>query len=311
MSLRVLEPGLFSLVVDAGRPGHRSQGVPLGGAADRTSWRLGNALVGNPPDAAALEITLAGPTLQAAADLACVISGAPFEARVGDRRIEPGHTFNLRHEEVLRIGGTPSGSRGYLCVQGGLQAPVVLGSRSGLAAIKAGEVLPCLAGTISGRYLRLDWQWDAGRRFLQTEFGVPLPFTHLRVLPGNQADWFAADALAGSFKVTPASNRMGLRLQGEPLALPDRELVSEPVCPGSVQVTRDGQCIILGVDGQTIGGYPKVAQVIAADLDALGQLRPGDPIRFIPVDLAEAERLYRAKQAEVGEWLLRLRVAQP
>jgi antagonist of KipI len=100
---------------------------------------------------------------------------------------------------------------------------------------------------------------------------------------------------------------MGLRLHGPALSVPARELVSEPVCPGSVQVTRDGQCIILGVDGQTIGGYPKIAQVITADLDKLGQLRPGECLRFAPVNLQEAERIYRQKQAELHEWLTRLR----
>jgi antagonist of KipI len=102
---------------------------------------------------------------------------------------------------------------------------------------------------------------------------------------------------------------MGLRLEGPPLVVPDRELVSEPVCPGSIQVTRDGQCIVLGVDGQTIGGYPKVAQVISADLDLLGQLRPGDEIYFAEVRQEEAEQLYHARQAELAAWVTRLRAA--
>ena len=101
---------------------------------------------------------------------------------------------------------------------------------------------------------------------------------------------------------------MGLRLRGTPLRMPERELLSEPVCPGSVQVTRDGQCIVLGVDGQTIGGYPKIAHVISADLDKLGQLRPGDPIRFVRSSVDEARTLYRRKQSELSEWLARLRV---
>jgi antagonist of KipI len=103
---------------------------------------------------------------------------------------------------------------------------------------------------------------------------------------------------------------MGVRLHGKPLGVPPRELVSEPVCPGSVQVSRDGQCIILGVDGQTIGGYPKVAQVISADLDALGQLRPSDRVRFRLVSLEEAEQLYRRRQAMLRQWLTRLRTAE-
>jgi len=102
---------------------------------------------------------------------------------------------------------------------------------------------------------------------------------------------------------------MGLRLRGGPLAVPDRELVSEPVCPGAVQVTRDGQCIVLGVDGQTIGGYPKVAQVIAADLDVLGQLRPGEQVCFVRVGLDEAEAAYRRREAELEDRLRRIRLA--
>jgi allophanate hydrolase subunit 2 len=132
--------------------------------------------------------------------------------------------------------------------------------------------------------------------------------TTLRCLPGLQADWFAGlPFFEQAFLVTAALNRMGIRLEGPPLAVPDRELVSEPVSPGAVQVTRDGQCIVLGVDGQTIGGYPKVAQVIAADLDLLGQLRPGAAVRFRLVDMEEARRAALAKTALLEKWSRRLR----
>ena len=130
----------------------------------------------------------------------------------------------------------------------------------------------------------------------------------LRFLPGSQADWFDPASFTGQvFEVTPASNRMGLRLRGEPLPWPG-ELVSEPVCPGSVQVTNDGQCIILGVDAQTIGGYPKIAQVIRADLDCLGQLSPGQLLQFTPVTLEEAEARARRQAARLRDLLARLAV---
>src|SRR5262249_13206402 len=132
-----------------------------------------------------------------------------------------------------------------------------------------------------------------------------------RALEGPQSSWFRQDEFyIQEFNVSPSSNRMGLRLRGKPLKLPGRELVSEPVCPGAVQVTSDGQCIILGVDGQTIGGYPKIAHVISADLDKLAQLRPNDVIRFTNVSLEEAEAAYEQKQAELHEWLVRLEVAE-
>jgi antagonist of KipI len=317
MSLRVLEPGLYTMVVDRGRPGWRGLGVPLGGPADRKALALGNALVGNAPGAAALEMTLSGPTLEAGCDLACVVHGAPFALTSDRQTLKAGTTFVLHAGERLRVGGAPCGMRAYLCVRGGLRVPEVLGSRSGLAPLAAGAELPCRPGTIGRRSVRLPRVPSWPRGGLPEYLG---PWRRLRVLPGPQADWFparglfepaedAVPALPPLFAVRPESNRMGLRLAGEPLPVPNRELVSEPVCPGSVQVTRDGQCIVLGVDGQTIGGYPKVAQVIAADLDLLGQLRPGERVCFQRVTLEEAEELYRSRQAELRAWVVRLRAS--
>jgi biotin-dependent carboxylase-like uncharacterized protein len=299
MILRILDPGLYTLVVDAGRPAARSLGVPVDGAADRFALAVGNALVGNPPDTAALEITLAGPTVEVdGGDLACVVYGAPFELTGAARDWVAGKTFTLPAGEVLRIGGTPRGMRGYVCVRGGLDGPVVLGSRSGLAPLAAGAELPCRPGAIPGRFVRPACVWNQEPRTL-------------RIVDGPQADWFPLEAFdLAEFTVTPESNRMGLRLQGDALPVPARELVSEPVCPGAVQVTSDGQCIILGVNGQTIGGYPKIAQVISADVDKLAQLRPGESIRWARVRLAEAAVLYRQKQAELHEWVTRLTVGE-
>lgn len=296
MSLRVVEPGLCTLVVDGGRPRSRSLGVPVGGAADRFALALGNALVGNPPHTAALEITLAGPLLEAGCELAGVVFGAPFTLSSDRQPLTAGTTFTLRPGEAVRIGDTWANLRAYFCVRGGIQSPEILGSRSALEPLRAGVELPCAPGSISSRFIRPDWNWNREPRTL-------------RVVDGPQAAWFDREQVyPQAFRVTPASNRMGLRLAGAALRLPERELVSEPVCPGTVQTTRDGQCIILGVDAQTIGGYPKIAQVITADLDKLGQLRPGDQVQFTPVSLAHAEVLYHEKQAELNQWLTRLRI---
>jgi antagonist of KipI len=298
MILRVLDPGLYTILVDQGRPCWRSLGVPVGGAADRFALALGNALVGNQPDEAALEISLVGPTLKADGELACVLYGAPFEITSNQQPLEVGKTFTLHPAEELRIGTTREGVRAYFCVQGGFAAPVVLGSRSALAPLSSGTELQCVSATAPARFIRLYPSWNR-------EPGT------VRVLDGAQADWFRAEEFySQEFTVTPASNRMGLRLRGQPLTVPGRELLSEPVCPGAVQVTRDGRCIVLGVDGQTIGGYPKIAQVISADLDKLGQLRPDEPIRFHRVSLEEAEHHYRRKEAELREWRTRLLSAE-
>jgi len=292
--LKILVPGLHTMVVDQGRPDFRRLGVPMGGAADRFSLALGNSLVGNQLDAAALEITLAGPTVEAQDDLACVIFGSPFSLSSNRQELVVGKTFALEAGERLQIGGTPIGARGYLCVRGGFQTQLVLGSRSGLTPLPPGAELPCLTGANSIRFLNHSFTWNQDPKTL-------------RVISGLQADWFdLGQFLGGTYEISPVSNRMGIRLKGQPLPIPKRELVSEAVGPGSVQVTRDGQCIILGVDGQTIGGYPKIAQVISADIDKLGQLRPGDSIRFLHITIREAENLFRQKQAELDEWVTRL-----
>ena len=132
-----------------GRPHCRSLGVPVGGAADRAALAIGNALVGNPPNAAALEVALAGPTLTADAELACVLYGAPFDLATDRRPLIAGKTFTLQPGEVLHVGGTARGVRAYLCIRGGLQTPTVLGSRSSLEPLKAGTVLPCHSGSHS------------------------------------------------------------------------------------------------------------------------------------------------------------------
>jgi antagonist of KipI len=298
-TLTIVAPGLYTLVVDHGRPRTRSLGVPVGGAADRFWLALGNALVCNPPDAAALEVCLNGPVLVADAPLACVLAGAPFTVRTERRELAAGVTFTLEPGEQLHVGGTPRGARAYLCVRGGIDAPVVLGSRSSLAPLKAGDPLPCQPGTIAPRSIRPGPGEDT----------VPDGPVTLHVLPGAQAGLFETQAwLDSTVTVTPASNRTGLRLRGPALAVPAGEMLSEPVCPGTVQVTRDGQCIILGVDGGTIGGYPKIAQVIAADLDRLGQLNQGDRVAFTFVAPEEAEARARQRAEALQAWMMRLRV---
>lgn len=310
MSLRVLSPGLHSLLADAGRPGSRSLGVPVGGAADRAALAIGNALVGNPPDALAVEFTLAGPTLEAEHHAAGVVFGAPFAVAVNGRPVPAGTTFTLDPGDTLTIGGTPTGARGYLCVAGGFDGPEVLGSRSGLDPLAAGDVLSCLASRCEPRglgFVRLPSPPGGreGKGGGTSGGGV----CELHVLDGPQRDWFDDAFFAQDYTVTPAANRMGVRLAGEPLTRRPGELVSEAVAPGAVQVTNDGLPVVLGVDGQTIGGYPKVAHVIRADLDRVGQLRPGDRVRFVRVTVAEAEMAVRERAAVVRAWLARLRAA--
>lgn len=288
MSLRVLSPGTYSLLVDGGRPSTRGLGVSVGGPADAASLILGNALVGNPAFTPAVEITLSGPTLIADCDVGICIFGAPFQIDRDGESIASCQTFTLKREQTLRIGGTGSRCRAYLCVPGGFHAKPVLQSVTAFEPLKEGDRLMCEESILPGR------SFDPG------EFRSATSPKIVRVLPGPQADWFDESFFGYTYRVTPASNRMGIRLDGPALQLPKRELVSEPVAPGAIQITNDGKPIVLGVDGQTIGGYPKVAHVISADLDELGQMRPGNEVRFHKVGEHVAQRAFVDRRNKLG-----------
>jgi 5-oxoprolinase (ATP-hydrolysing) subunit C len=307
MSLRLLAAGTYTLVVDAGRPRSRGLGIPVGGPADALSLALGNALVGNAPDTPALEFTLTGPKLVAETDVGMCVFGAPFRLERDGEPLEAGHTFTLHAGQSLQIGGTPIGCRAYLCVVGGFDVPLVLESATSFEPLRAGDLLPCERSRLPGRSLAI--AEEAGPD--APSAGGALPWIRasgsgLRVLPGPQADWFGDAVYRNTYRVTPASNRMGVRLDGPPLDVPNRELVSEAVAPGAVQITNDGKPIVLGVDGQTTGGYPKIAHIISVDLDALGQLRPGNEVHFERVSESIAEAAAARRRDTLRKWLRRI-----
>ena len=267
-------------------------GIAGGGAADARSLAVANALVGNDPADAALEITLAGPELVFARDATVALAGGEFDAWRNGIPMSMLRPVRMTAGDALRIGAARRGARGYLAVAGGFAAETALGSastdvRTGLGGL-AGQALrdgDRFALASPARSLKPSSGWQASRSFLP-----PAGQTSLRVLPGLQAREFPDDWEGREWTVSPASDRMGVRLVGEPL--PRRagaaELLSAAVLPGTVQVPPDGRPIVLGVDAGTIGGYPRIAQVIVADLPLIGQLRPGGHVRFRLVSLAEA-----------------------
>jgi 5-oxoprolinase (ATP-hydrolysing) subunit C len=300
MSLLVIDPGLSTTVQDTGRPGYREWGVPPGGAFDRGSAALANALLGNSQACAVLEFTLIGGTFEASSSLALALAGAPMMAaviaRTGQiRPLKPPLSFTLRTGERLAVGHALEGVRAYLAVHGGWQTPLVLGSRSREDRMQIGEILPA------------EWSATPTRRPVEPTWHSPViePF---RIIPARDSLGHP-DLLSEKFwssrryQVDSQSNRMGIRLQGEPLdlnAVPDP--LSMPVAPGALQVA-GGQLIVLGIACGTMGGYPRIAHVISADLDRLGQLRPGDSIQFRVVTLDEARRSL-AKESHARRALL-------
>ncbi len=307
MGLIVINPGLSTTVQDAGRAGYREWGVPPGGAFDRGAAGLANALVGNGSDRAVLELTLVGGTYEAQHHLAMALAGAPMEARVvapdgSGRTLAVPLSFTLRAGERLVLGRAIEGARTYLAVRGGWQTRLHLGSRSSEGRLGAGEILPAEAGSIPTRYpAEPGWTPPAPEPFRLIDGPDAI-----RADPGLDASVFEAGR---PFRVGSRSNRIGLRLESDPIEVvsaPGR--LSAPVAPGAVQAA-GGQLIILGVAGGTMGGYPHVAHVISADLDRLGQLRPGDVIRFLRVSLDEARRADLAMRQARKAILNRVRTA--
>ena len=302
-ALEVIKPGLLTTVQDLGRYGHQAVGVPVAGPMDVFSHRLANQLVGNEPVAATLEVTLMGPELLIAVDTTLAIVGALFETTCDGHAVPMDASFVVRAGQRLKFGRLVQGARAYLGVAGGILTPGVLGSRathlvSGMGgllgrALLPGDRVPVLAGTV----LR------PGRKGV----GLTLPTgrrARLRVVPGPQDGWFLPDALkalAGvSFRISPRSNRMGYRLEGPPLARRDeRELVSEPVGMGAIQVPAAGEPILLMADRQTAGGYPKIGYVITADLPLAGQLAPGDFLEFILCSRQDAVAALIARERQL------------
>ncbi len=303
-AVEVLRPGAFSTVQDLGRPGHRAQGTPLGGAADVLSLRVANLLVGNDEGDAALEFTLTGPELKFLRDALIAIGGAEVEG------VPLGRPWLMRAGATLDLSRLRHGCRGYLAIAGGIEVPPVLGSRGtfvrggfgGLAGrtLRAGDRLPV---PMVQRHPGQHWQVDPR---IGPELG---PSVTLRVVSGAQAHEFGREWTTHEFKVSPQSDRMGVRLTGTALRRSTTcELVSAPVTPGTVQVPPDGRPIVLLADAQTIGGYPRLAHVITVDLPRAAQLRPGDCVRFATVSLDEARRLRHAQERALV--LLRAGLAQ-
>ncbi|MFB6863678.1 biotin-dependent carboxyltransferase family protein [Streptomyces virginiae] len=283
--LLVVRPGALTTVQDGGRPGHAHLGVPRSGALDTAAYALANRLLGNPPDAAVLETTLDGVSLRAAAPTVLAVTGAPCPVRISGRPVAWGAPVRLPAGAELEVGRAESGLRSYVAVRGGLAVPPVLGSRStdllsglGPPVLSAGMTLPV---------------GPPGPDPMPGADAYGLPAAPAELLlplrPGPRADWFTGASLAGlwrsAFRVSPSSNRIGLRTEGGPALVRARagELPSEGMVLGAVQVPPDGLPVVFLADHPVTGGYPVVGVVGPGPaLDSAAQARPGTPVRFVP-----------------------------
>lgn len=297
-ALVVAAPGPLSTIQDSGRWGHLRNGVPPAGAMDMIGLAAANLLVGNPPGEAAIEFTLAGDTIDLDADSARLAVFGDVPVTIAGNPVAPWRSFVLRRGERLRIGSLRRGARGYLAVAGGFATPRELGSRatharSGLGGgpLRSGDrIALARPAAQEGREVALD---PAALPYL------PDP---IRVVLGPQDDRFTAAGIAtflgGVYSVTAEADRMGYRLDGPEIEHRDGfNTISDTVLTGSIQVPGTRKPIILMADRQTTGGYPKIATTTTASLPTLAQLKPGDRMRFVAVDLAEARALLASQVA--------------
>jgi biotin-dependent carboxylase-like uncharacterized protein len=300
--LEVIRPGLLTTVQDLGRRGYERFGVPVAGAMDYFALRAANALVGNPPEAAALEITAAGPTLRATANCLISVCGADLGLRVNGWPIPTWVSAFVRRGWQIEFDGQQSGCRAYLAVAGRISVSPVMGSRA--------TYLPGGFGGLDGRALQ------AGDLLPIAPVGWHLPSRAARQLPrdllpfyddqptveviiGPQVDAFTEDGvrafLNSEYQVSPTADRMGYRLQGPAIAHRESaDNVSDGIVLGAVQVPADQQPIVMMADRQTTGGYPKIAVVASADVPLLAQCLPGKgSVRFRETSVEEAQLRYR------------------
>jgi allophanate hydrolase len=306
-ALEVIAPGLHTTIQDRGRIGYQDVGVPTSGPLDRVSLRLANALVGNPPGTPAFEMLLQGPTLKVLADsvrVALVGCNASIDIRSGNSRLIPaGRSVRLARDEVFRIRALGDSVCAYLAIEGGPDIPEVRGSAS-----------TYVRGAIGGLHGRCFRQRDIvplRREAVDArgEYALARPLDlaldqPIRVILGPQADYFTDDAvqtfLSSDYTVSHQADRMGYRLEGPVLEhAKGYDIISDGIVSGAIQVPGSGRPIVLMVDNQTTGGYPKIATVSSADIPVVARRKPGRAIRFAAVVVQEAERLRRQQEAAI------------
>ncbi|WP_182083998.1 biotin-dependent carboxyltransferase family protein [Aureimonas sp. ME7] len=318
MAVNVISPGLATTVQDLGRPGYYHLGIPEGGGMDRFATAIANLLVGNEAEAALLEATFMGPELEFTADAAVAVTGGELPPKVNGEERPTWESFPVKAGDRLSFGYLKSGARAYIAISGGIDVPVVLGSRTTYVlgalggfegrALKAGDVLPIGEGRMA-----------TGRSLPPNLRRAPANPAELRMLPGIY--WHRVTEAAGrrffddTWKVAPEADRIGYRFRGgAPLEFVAREqpfgagsdpsnIVDACYPYGSVQVPSGTEPIVLHRDAVSGGGYMMLGVVISADMDLIAQLQPHTPTRFQPVTLEEA----LAARSDAKEALARAR----
>ena len=299
----VIQPGAYTTVQDSGRFGYQQFGVPVCGVIDSFAYRVANALVGNFQGQAVLEATVIGPTLKVLNQGVIAITGGNLSPFLNNTPLPMWESVAIHPDDILQFKGVKSGCRAYIAVAGGIDVPMVMGSRSTYVAGKIGGIdgRPLAAGD---RLNKGEGTGKIGVRVHSDLIPTYLSDTEIRVILGPQDDYFSEGIkkfFTSTFKVSTKSDRMGYRLEGDPIVHrkgAEKSIISEPSVPGGIQVPPDGQPIILLVE-QTVGGYTKIATVISSDIRKVGQAKPGDQIHFRQVEIEEAHQILREEEEKI------------
>ncbi len=291
MSFMVVQPGMLSLLQDAGRFGQHHIGLTNGGPLDPVAFRWANRLLGNAGGATAIEVSFGGLQLEASVDTQFCFTGADMPLTIDGTEVEPWTTHRIQSGQRLELGFAEYGCRGYLAVRGGFTPQHAFGSsatviREGVGGLNgdklaAGDTLPCKAYE-GQEHFRLAPKY-------RPHYGE---HANVRVIPGYQQKHFPRlqqrRFFHHAYEVSQRSDRMGYRLEGPAIECDIDGILSEGICQGAIQVPADGQPIVLLNDRQTIGGYPKIGSALSLDVAALSQLRPGGTVWFSPISIQTA-----------------------
>ncbi len=301
MSIQIIAPGALTTVQDYGRAGLGEIGLSPSGAVDTRSMELANILVGNAMGEAVLECTITGPTLHFTRDNVIAITGAFMAPKLKDRDIPMNRAVTVKAGEVLSLGLAVTGCRSYIAFAGGLHIKECFGSKS--------TNLKCGIGGFNGRALKAKDEIaflnpSAGldqmekRVYKQMEAIVSPRIIH--VILGPQEDYFTEEGikifLSSPYRLTADSDRMACKLSGPDIAgIRTTDIISDGIALGSIQISSNGQPMVMLSDRQTTGGYAKIATVISTDIPYIAQCRPGDTLLFQRITLEKAHKLYHQR----------------
>ncbi|WP_444929573.1 biotin-dependent carboxyltransferase family protein [Microbulbifer sp. SSSA002] len=305
MGIRFIRAGLQTSIQDLGRPGLMHCGIPWGGAADPLSMKIANLLLQNPLGNPTFEITLLGPKIEFLCNLTIAIAGGQFRGALNNNPLENFRTYKVKSGDILDISQAISGARTYLAISAKIDTPDILGS-------SATHIISQF-GANNGRPIGSEEIIPLKEIHPTKELGLEPRFhlhysknLQLRVVPGAESKLFSREFIEqfyrSTYPVSPQSNRMGIRLSGKSDCAPyniktgKEQLRSSGLYPGSIQVPADGNPIISFIEGQTIGGYPRIGHIIKSELHRLGQLSPTDKIAFQKISIEEAQEILKQKQ---------------